>query len=67
MCADRVQRIVIAIMLGFVLGVAGAGMFKIAFLLQLFVMIMLLIWAFTDFCPSLYILRKVLPPCSENK
>jgi len=67
MCADRVHRILIAIVLGLVMGVAGAGMFKIAFLLQLFVMIMLIIWAFTDFCPSLYVLRKVLPPCSENR
>jgi len=67
MCADRVHRILIAIVLGLVMGVAGAGMFKIAFLLQLFVMIMLIIWALTDFCPSLYVLRKVLPPCSENR
>ncbi len=66
MCADRVHRIVIAIMLGFVLGIAGAGMFKLAFLLQLFVMIMLLVWAFTDFCPGLYLLRKILPPCEKK-
>ena len=66
MCADRVHRIFIAIVLGLVMGVAGAGMFKIAFLLQLFVMIMLLLWAFSDFCPSLYVLRKVLPPCNEE-
>ncbi len=66
MCADRLHRIVIAIMLGFIMGVAGAGMFKLAFLFQLFVMIMLFIWAFTDFCPSLYILKKVLPTCEDK-
>lgn len=43
---------------------AGAGMFKVAFLLQLFVMIMLIVWAFTNFCPSTYILKKILPPCN---
>ncbi len=66
MCADRIHRIVIAIILGVIMGMAGAGMVQLAFLSQLFVMIMLFIWAFTNFCPSLYVLRKVLPPCSEN-
>jgi hypothetical protein len=53
-------------MLGFIMGIAGAGMFKLAFLFQLFVMVMLFIWAFTDFCPSLYILKKVLPACEDK-
>lgn len=66
MCAERMQRIVMAIMLGFIMGIAGAGMFKLAFLLQLFMMVMLIIWALTDFCPSVYILRKVLPPCDNR-
>ncbi len=63
MCAERLHRIVIAIILGFVMGMAGAGMFKLAFLSQLFVMIMLLVWAFTKFCPSLYLLKKIIPSC----
>ncbi len=71
MCADRLHRIVIAIILGVIMGMAGAGMAgagmaQLAFISQLFVMIMLFIWAFTNFCPSLYILRKVLPPCLEK-
>ena len=64
MCAERVQRLLTAIMLGFVMMAAGLGMFKVAFLLQFFIMIMLLIWAFTNFCPSIYLLRKILPPCN---
>ena len=67
MCADRLHRIIIAIILGIIMGMAGAGMFKLAFVAQLFVMIMLCIWAFTNFCPSLYIIRKVIPPCYEAK
>ena len=63
MCAEKIHRILIAIMLGFVMMFAGLQMIKLAFLLQLFIMIMLLIWAFTDFCPSLYALKKVLPSC----
>ncbi len=68
MCAERAQRMLMAIMLGLVMMLAGLQMFKLAFLLQLFIMIMLLIWAWTNFCPSLYILRKILPPCDfDNK
>jgi len=68
MCAEKAHRMLIAILLGFVMMFAGIQMIKLAFLLQLFIMIMLLIWAFTDFCPSLYALKKVLPPCyPDNK
>jgi len=67
MCAERMQRILTAIMLGFVMMAAGLGMFKVAFLLQLFIMILLLVWAFTDFCPSIYMLSKILPPCKFDK
>ena len=67
MCVERVQRMLTAIMLGFVMMAAGMGMVKVAFLLQLFIMIMLLVWAFTDFCPSIYMLSKILPPCNFDK
>ena len=68
MCAEKVQRLLIAIMLGFVMMAAGMGMFKIAFLLQLFIMVMLIVWAVTDYCPSIHILRKILPSCyPQNK
>lgn len=66
MCAERVHRMLIAFMLGFVMMFAGMQLIKLAFLLQLFIMIMLLIWAFTDFCPSLYILKKVFPSCYSD-
>ena len=67
MCAEKVHRILIASMLGFVMMFAGMKMIQLAFLLQLFIMIMLLIWAFTDFCPSLYALKKVLPSCYPSR
>ena len=67
MCVETAQRLLTAIMLGFVMMAAGLGMLKIAFLLQLLIMIILIIWAFTNFCPSIYILSKILPPCNFNK
>jgi len=73
MCAERVQRILTAVMLGIALlflmqGVQGNELYlKIGVVLQVFIMIMLLIWAFTNFCPSLWFFNKVFGPCDWNK
>jgi hypothetical protein len=69
MCAERIQSIIQAIILGFIMGLAGAQMFKAAFLVMLAMMILLLIDGFTGFCPGLTILKKIFPPCEceENK
>ncbi len=73
MCAERMQRVVIAIILGMVMGVAATGIaepesggLQIAFLVQLVLIIMLLIGGFTRFCPSLMVLRGFLPPCKDD-
>jgi len=62
-CAERIQRIVQAIILGFIFLLAGLHMLKAAFLLMLAMMVMLLIAGFTGFCPGLIVLKKVFPPC----
>lgn len=67
MCAEKIQRLVQASILGFVMLAAGMGMLKIAFLLQFAMMVMLIIAGTTGFCPGLIILKKVFPPCEENK
>jgi hypothetical protein len=67
MCVERVQRLMMAMMLGIIMGLAGAGMMKLAFLLQLFMMIMLIVWGLTNFCPSTSILKKILPPCNFDE
>jgi len=67
LCAERLQRIVQAIILGLIMGLAGAKMFKIAFLITLAMMIMLLIAGLTGFCPGLIMLKKIFPSCEENK
>jgi len=66
-CAQRVQRVLMAIMLGVVMGLAGSGFMAAAFLLQLFIMIMLLIWAATNFCPSIWALEKLIGKCDFEK
>ncbi len=63
MCAERIQRMIQAMILGLILGLAGSGLFKIAFLVTVAMMAMLFVAGFTGFCPGLIILKKIFPPC----
>ena len=79
MCAEKIQRILTALMLGIILyffatgtaelqaGVESSFNFQIALILQLFVIIMTLVRAFTNFCPSLSALKKAFPSCDWEK
>lgn len=66
MCAEKIQRLIQASILGFVMGLAGSGMYVAAFILQFGMMIMLVVAGFTGWCPGLIILKKVFPSCKEN-
>ena len=66
LCAERMQRIVQAIILGFIMGLAGAQMFKVAFIVMFAMMVMLLAAGVTGFCPGLLILKKIFPSCEET-
>jgi hypothetical protein len=63
LCAERLQRIVQAIILGLILGLAGMQMFKAAFIVTVTMMIALLVAGVTGFCPGLIILKKAFPSC----
>ncbi len=65
MCAERMQRIIQAIILGLIMGLAGSDMIQIAFLLMFAMMVLLLIGGLTGFCPGLMILKAILPSCNE--
>ena len=65
MCAERMQRIIQAIILGLIMGLAGSDMIQIAFLLMFAMMILLLIGGLTGFCPGLMILKAILPSCKK--
>jgi hypothetical protein len=64
-CAERMHRIAIAIVLGIIMGLVP-GQIQAAFVLQLLLMLMLLVSGFTGFCPSLKILGQILPPCDDE-
>jgi hypothetical protein len=63
MCAEKIQRLIQASILGFVMGLAGSGMYAAAFILQFAMMVMLVIAGLTGFCPGLIVLKKIFPPC----
>jgi hypothetical protein len=65
MCAEKIQRLIQASILGFVMGLAGSGMIQIAFLLQFSMMVMLLVAGITGWCPGIIILKKIFPSCEE--
>jgi len=73
MCAEKLQRIIQAIILGIVMGLAAmgvagvAGMLQLAFLLQFATMIMLFIAGLTGWCPGLIALKKLFPSCNEER
>lgn len=73
MCAEKIQRLIQASILGFVLGLAGMGMggdtlmLQAAFVLQFGMMVMLLIAGLTGWCPGILVLKKIFPSCEEMK
>ncbi len=67
MCAEKVHRLMIAIVLGFNMMFVALDSLKLAFIIQLVLMIAFIVWALTGICTSLAILRKILPPCSLEK
>ena len=61
MKAETVQRYLMAGMLTLILIFWLFGWVNLAAALHVLVIVMLVIWAATDFCPSLWILKKFLP------
>ena len=66
MCAERMQRIVLAIILGMNMGLAVSNV-QLAFWVQLAVIILLLMGGFTGKCFSLEILKQFMPSCDTLK
>ncbi len=67
MCAEKVHKLMIAILLGFNMMFVALGSLKLAFIVQFILIMAFIIWAFTGICTSLAILRKILPPCDKEK
>jgi multidrug efflux pump subunit AcrB len=66
MCAERIQRFLMAIVLTVSMVLFVTGQMQWAVILQTFVILMVLVWAFTDFCPSLWFFGKLFGKCSQK-
>jgi len=65
-CAERIHRLMMAFMVGVSMFLFLNGtLMLIASTLQAFIILMIIIWAIFDFCPSLWMLKKVLKPCKN--
>jgi hypothetical protein len=73
MCAEKIQRLIQASILGIIMGLTAmgmsgeAGMLQAAFVLQFGMMVMLAIAGLTGWCPGVIILKKIFPSCEEMK
>lgn len=70
-CAERIQRFLIAFMLLVVMGLWAKGLSVAGLALLAFIAIMLVIYGLFDFCPSTWVLTKLLGscycPCPDEK
>ncbi len=66
-CAQRIQRLMMAIFIIASIGVLHGYDFYIGTYMLVFMAVMLFVWAIADFCPSIWMLRKFLPDCKFGK
>jgi len=66
MCVEKLQKILLASALGMVLMLAAVGSIKLAFLLQVIIMIILLMSGLTGFCYITTVLNSAFPLCNDN-
>ena len=65
MCAEKLQRLLMATVLLVAFYFMSIGS-VIGMILQLFVIAMIIVWAATDFCPSLWIFGKIFGHCKKD-
>lgn len=63
-CVERVHRFIIALVIIASIGIMHAGHFFLGTYILVFVAAMMLLWSFFNFCPMVFILKKILPTCN---
>ncbi len=66
MCAEKIQRFLMAIVLTIAMVLFAMGQMQLAVIVQTLVIVMVIVWAFTDFCPSLWVFKKVFGKCPQK-
>ena len=65
MCGEQLQRFLMATVLLVAVYFMSIGSI-IGVVLQLFVVFMIVVWAITDFCPSIWIFNKLFGKCEKK-
>lgn len=66
MCAEKIQRFLMAIVLTVTMVLFVSGQMQWGVILQTLVIVMVVVWALTDFCPSLWIFKKIFGKCPQK-
>lgn len=64
-CAEKLQRLLLAVVLGIAYGLMSMGSVYGSVLLG-FVIAMIVLWAITDFCPSIWLFSKLFGHCKHH-
>ncbi len=62
-CAERMQRFLMAFMMLVILALLAKGLMTVALVLLAFIAIMLVVYGMFDFCPSTWALTKLFGSC----
>jgi len=65
-CAEKLQRLMLAVVLFIACCLMSAGSVYGTMLLG-FVIAMIIIWAITDFCPSIWLFTKLVGHCKRSR
>jgi len=65
MCVERLLKIILASLLGIVLMLTGMGSLKLAFMLQVSVIIILVVSGLTGSCYLSKVLNSAFPLCND--
>jgi len=66
MCAEKLQRLMMAAVLLIACCLMSVGSIYGTILLG-FVIAMILVWAITDFCPSIWVFSKLVGHCKNHR
>ena len=66
MCAERIQRFLMAIVLTGTMVLFMTGQAQIAVIIQSLIVLVIIVWALADFCPSLWLFKKIFGSCHDT-
>ena len=66
MCVERLEKIILAMIMGLAMMFTATGSLKLGFLLQFGTMVILIVSGLTGFCYITKILQSAFPSCKDK-